>query len=240
MQSRRNFIEQLAALLRNLLAGEVSRNHVKAYTRQMWSSASKQVAPFAGHGSAGAVFDSLWNIEDHHGDDYLLRVVDFEYYLRWLEEGVPFEPKPCIAIMKGTVSQFARLLDRPAVRVWVDGLGWHELVYFASPYTGRAFTGEGPLEPRSAEPCVDVHTDSKLSVDLLNDVFDTLGIDTEDLYQPPSLPFSSWKLWRQDDNGVQAIVSVFTGRVKAQRALAKFETLPHRQMYWLQASEEAG
>jgi hypothetical protein len=139
-----------------------------------------------------------------------------------------------VALVKGTVEALAASVSRPTWRFWVDGLGWHESVRFSSPYTGRAFVAIGLLEPRSDTPAVDIHTTAREGAGVIADLFDTLGIDLDDLLDPPDVEVGSWCLWRQDDNGVRAVVARFSGRVKARRALERFEGLHHRQMYWLE------
>jgi len=107
-------------------------------------------------------------------------------------------------------------------------------VGFSSPYTGRAFAAIGPLEPRTDTPTVDIHTTGGERAGVIADLLETLGIDLDDLLDPPAVEVGWWCLWRPDDNGVREIVARFSGRVKAGRALERFEGLHHRQMYWLE------
>jgi hypothetical protein len=43
-----------------------------------------------------------------------------------------------------------------------------------------------------------------------------------------------WELWRQDDNGVRALIACFEEREAAMSALARFESQHHKQTYWLE------
>jgi hypothetical protein len=43
-----------------------------------------------------------------------------------------------------------------------------------------------------------------------------------------------WELWRQDDNGNRVLIRTFDDRDAAGRELERFESLPHRQIYWLE------
>gem|GEM_PF-554056 len=43
-----------------------------------------------------------------------------------------------------------------------------------------------------------------------------------------------WELWRQDDNGVKAMISSFPDRGSAEAALVRFESTPHKQTYWIE------
>jgi hypothetical protein len=69
---------------------------------------------------------------------------------------------------------------------------------------------------------------------VFGDLFDTLVIE------PPNLVVQRWDLWRQDDNGVRALMASFTGRAKAEAALEHFEALGHKQAYWLESANGAG
>jgi hypothetical protein len=40
-------------------------------------------------------------------------------------------------------------------------------------------------------------------------------------------------LWRQDDNGNRVMIRAFTDRAEAEAELHRFESLQHRQTYWL-------
>jgi hypothetical protein len=233
-------LERMVALLRAFVAGRASRAEVAAFTRAIWPDTSKQGGPFPGNGSAATVFDSIWNAEERSGDSYVLREEDFRDYLRLLTEGEPFARAPRVAQVRATAERIARALERTTSRFWVDGLGWHESVRFSSPYTGRAFDAVGPLWPPADNAVVDVRATTEATPELIVDLLDTLAIDLDDLFDPPNLDLGSWSLWRQDDNGVRAVVATFSARVKAQRALAKFEALPHRQMYWLEERVAGG
>ncbi len=234
MERRLRAVERMLSLLRALLASRASRSKVTAFTRELWPDTSKQGGPFPGNACASTVFDSIWNIEERHGDDYLLREADLAHHMRLLTEGEPFAGAPRVAWVKGTADALAKSLSRSTARFWVDGLGWHESVSFSSPYTGRAFLAIGPLEPFPEPPAVDIHATEPAGVEVITDLLDTLGIDLDDLVHPPALAVGSWSLWRQDDNGVRELVARFSGRVKARRALERFERLHHRQMYWLE------
>jgi hypothetical protein len=238
--SRRDEIARIAALLRGVALGTVARGAVAAITRELWPPGSGQGTPFSGNGTASVVFDSIWNIEETHDDGYVLRNSDLEQFSRWLLEGNPAHGTTRIAWVKGTPADLARGLGVTTVRYWVDGLGWHESFSFASPYTGRCFIGEAPMVPVAALHVVDIIAYAPADIALLHDLFDTLGIDIDDLFQPPDLSFKRWSLWRQDDNGVRALVASYTGRVKAETALSRFEALGHKQSYWLENPPETG
>lgn len=235
--SRRDDIARIVTLLRGVVSGTTPRSAVTSLTREFWPTGSGQGTPFPGNTTASVVFDAIWNIEETVGDQYLLRESDLAHFVRWLSEGSETRGMTRIACVKGTPVGFAMALDVPTVRYWVDGLGWHEALSFASPYTGRCFIGEAPLVPVHV---VDILAYAPADLASLHDLFDTLVIDAGDLFQPPDLPFRRWNLWREDDNGVRALVAEFTGRAKAEAALSRYETLRHKQFYWLESSSGAG
>lgn len=43
-----------------------------------------------------------------------------------------------------------------------------------------------------------------------------------------------WELWRQDDNGVCALIACFEDHEAAMSALDRFESQHHKQTYWLE------
>jgi len=55
---------------------------------------------------------------------------------------------------------------------------------------------------------------------------------TDQSSPPPAA--ARWELWRQDDNGNRDRIGVFDARADAERVLAQFEALGHKQIYWLE------
>lgn len=50
---------------------------------------------------------------------------------------------------------------------------------------------------------------------------------------------TQWQLLRQDDNGRQFVIGEFASEAEARRELNRFESLHHKQTYWLQQSPAA-
>lgn len=48
----------------------------------------------------------------------------------------------------------------------------------------------------------------------------------------------TYSLWRQDDNGVIALVSRYPDRQSAGRARQEYEATGHKQLYWVTADDE--
>jgi len=49
-----------------------------------------------------------------------------------------------------------------------------------------------------------------------------------------------WELWRQDDNGNRVLVRAFADRNEAKVELERFESLQHKQIYWLVSVPDPG
>jgi hypothetical protein len=47
-------------------------------------------------------------------------------------------------------------------------------------------------------------------------------------------PRQRWELWRLDDNGNRLLIRDFADRSAAEKELAHFEALHHKQTYWLE------
>jgi hypothetical protein len=43
-----------------------------------------------------------------------------------------------------------------------------------------------------------------------------------------------FELWRQDDNGNRVLIRRFDTRASAEAEVARFESLGHRQIYWVE------
>lgn len=48
-----------------------------------------------------------------------------------------------------------------------------------------------------------------------------------------SSPPHRWQLWRQDDNGIRALVAEYADEDLALKAMARFESHRHKQTYWI-------
>lgn len=210
-----------------------------AFTRALWAEGSERTTPFPGNGTAAVVFDSIWNIEETYDGQYVVRDADLARYVLWLTEGDHAPGLARIAWVYGVPAELATRVGVPTVRFWVDGIGWHESMSFASPYSGRCFVTDAPLRAVVNEPTIDVLAYDPLDSSVLSDLFDTLCIDMADLFQPPAVAVRKWRLWSKDDNGVCAQVSSFTGRAKALAELQRFESLGHKQTYWVDEADAA-
>ncbi len=139
----------------------------------------------------------------------------------------------------GPPIDIASRLGRETERYVLDGIGWCEYLQIASPGSGRVFVLERPLEAaaRGSWVYVDRTADALVAV---RDLFEALAIDLADLegfasdFVVDTAALPRWTLWRQDDNGIRAEIADFTGRRKAEAALRHYESLHHKQVYWLE------
>ena len=49
-----------------------------------------------------------------------------------------------------------------------------------------------------------------------------------------------WELWRQDDNGIRALIACFDEQEAAREALLRFESRHHKQTYWIEEKQTVG
>lgn len=120
------------------------------------------------------------------------------------------------------------------MRYFVDGIGLQESVSFASLATGRRFVATSSCWTGDPSQAFIESDEPDKDGAVLQDLFDTLAIDFDDLIDTIDASQVAWDLWRQDDNGIRAKISSFTGLAKALRSLASFEQLGHKQTYWIE------
>ena len=227
-------VRELIALLRAVLTGETPREVIVDFTRRLWPNARDQGGPFHANGAASTVFESLWNVMDRDASAFFIRDCDLACYVKWLTEGSPPLLGHSIAWCRLTAPQIATLLEVPTVRYWVDGLGPRESAVFASPATGRRFEATSSWQSGEvSEAGIDTGAPGSCPA-ILDDLFDTLTIDFDDLTWTDETRQVEWQLWRQDDNGNRVRIRAFTGLAKATAALASFERLAHKQTYWIE------
>ena len=121
-----------------------------------------------------------------------------------------------------------------------DGLGPFRAGGFQTP-SGRRFGLthylKAPGVPTLVVTCLH---DDQFSSDL-DDVLESLDMDLSDLAIfgsslaiSPEARLVPHALWRQDDNGVRALVEVFPCRASARKQMRAFEASGHKQTYWIE------
>jgi hypothetical protein len=236
--------ETLVGRLQALLAGSETHESVEAWARALWTG---QDSPVAGHPVATGILMNLWNAaarERPEGESgpYVLRPIDVDAYLRRLQAGEREAPTRELGCLRATPADVAARLGRETERDVLNGLGWCDYLQFASPGSGRVFMLERVIDGAARGSWVYAARATD-AVDVVRDLFETLAVDLADIegfasdfvVDITALPRVS--LWRQDDNGVRAVVAVFTGRRKAEAALHHYEKLQHKQVYWLEDSD---
>lgn len=231
---------EMVALVTRFLSGAASREELETWARSLARMHESQAGRVFTHSPcADSLHTSLYNISDMvpGSEELVVRPIDLEASLRELRTGEVRADAVRVADLKLSLAEVTRRTGELAVRCCLDGFGWVASVRFASPVTGQPYVATCPLKTVA---------DDRLSVEVLRgagpsselarmvtDLFDTLGIDSEDTTWLTAEPTRRFDLMRLDDNNNTALVASFTGYVKAAAHLARFEARMHKQTYWL-------
>jgi len=136
-------------LLEDLLAGRRSREEVRRWAVERWSSAYVEPeVPIARE--CGPVFEHLRMIDEpgraERGEEYVLREADMAHDLATLRNGgvAPdgsFDPRE-VGRLSVTVGEVARRAGRPTIRHLLRGLGWREQLIVRRPDNTGGFAFE--------------------------------------------------------------------------------------------------
>jgi hypothetical protein len=236
-------IEKLEAFTR----GEETQESLQAWARAVWGNDGTQLGPLRANAMATGILVNVMNgNERENGAEEqsraMLRTEDAVQYLLNLRHGVPWSAPRPIAAVVGTMGDLARRVKVEPVRHVIDGLGWFEILFCASPGTGRVFVIRNAVSTYAKEgvyhPMISTQVQGNAQECLL-DMMETLAIDRSDLswladeFTGVELP--EWAVWRQDDNGVREELGTFTAYRKAVAAIAELEARTHKQTYWIEA-----
>lgn len=84
-----------------------------------------------------------------------------------------------------------------------------------------------------------VYADKNLEPEKLNDLMDALDITSNALKDlEPGIVLQRHELWRQDDNGNQALIEVLPCRADANAKVTMYTDRGHKQMYWCKPSDK--
>jgi hypothetical protein len=228
---------EMIALVEQFLDGRATREQLCSWAREVQKAHG--VSAFGRNGPASALHGCLWNLDETmpNSDEPLVRRIDLVEHLHAVRRGAPRLDVEEIATFTLTPQALAARTATQVIRVLEDGIGWFELVRFASPATGRCFVAAAPLqgsEPARSRVSADRHPASEDERSkVLSDLLDTLGIDMDETVWSSCLPAGEWRLMRADDNGNTAVVATFTGYAKARAQLATYEKKGHKQTYWI-------
>lgn len=83
-----------------------------------------------------------------------------------------------------------------------------------------------------------VFAKSTLDAEKPNDLLEELNLTTDDICDlDKSIKFQPYELWRQDDNGNQALIEVLPCRADADAKVKMYTDRGHKQLYWCKPSE---
>lgn len=86
---------------------------------------------------------------------------------------------------------------------------------------------------------VTVYADKFLDPEKFNELLEVLEITSETLKDmEPSIRLKKYELWRQDDNGNQAMIEVLPCRADANAKVKMYTDRGHKQMYWCRPSDK--
>jgi hypothetical protein len=228
---------EMVTLVEQLLDGRATREELCSWAYMVSKTHGRSA--FVHNGAADALHTCLWNLDQTmpNTEEPLVRRVDLVDHLHAVRNGEPPPDPDEIATLSLTAHEIAARTAAQVIRVAVEGLGWFEMVRFASPATGRCFVAFARL--RDVEPAKSMlrtyrypTADDKRSK-VMSDLLDTLSIDMQEIVWSQCRPSRRWRLMRADDNGNTAVVAEFTAYAKARAHLAQYEKKAHKQTYWL-------
>jgi len=235
---------ELLGKLEGFLRAEETHASLERWAQSALPAGSTHGAPIGLNRAATRVLTSLCSATTLHAIDQtpIFRAEDARDYMALLRRGEGRKLTRLVGSLTASLPRIQQQLRFPTEREVAPGVGWLEYLRFASPATGRTFLLEQRLQRFGGEPEV---VQGRLSTEddgdaheCLFDLLETLAIDLTDLgWRAPEfelVKLPEWVLWRQDDNGVKTAVGTFSGCRKAQAALAGFESLHHKQTYWLE------
>lgn len=80
-----------------------------------------------------------------------------------------------------------------------------------------------------------VFAKNTIDTEKLNDLLEELNLTTNDIcHLDNSIKFQPYELWRQDDNGNQALIEVLPCRADANAKVKMYTERGHKQLYWCQ------
>jgi hypothetical protein len=135
-----------------------------------------------------------------NADEPFVRRVDLVDHLHAVRNGEPRLDPDEIATLTLTPHAIAERTATQVIRIAIEGLGWHEVVRFASAATGRCFVAFARLRGAPhAQSSVRTHrypADDEERAKVMSDLLDTLGIDMDETVWSQCLPPRRWRVMR--------------------------------------------
>jgi hypothetical protein len=229
---------EMVARVERLLDGRATREQLCSWAHEVQKTHGRV---FVHNAAADALHTCLWSLDETlaNTDEPLVRRVDLVDHLRAVQSGEPKLDSEEIAVLTLTLHEIAVRTSAQATRIALDGIGWFEVVRFASPATGRCFVAgarlQHPPHPQSSVRTYRYPATEEERARVVSDLLDTLSIDMDEAVWSQCRPARRWRLMRADDNGNTALVAELTGYAKARAQLAAYEERAHKQTYWIDA-----
>jgi hypothetical protein len=130
---------EMVALVEQFLDGRATREQLCSWAHQVQKTHGRSA--FVHNGVADALHTCLWNLDETlpNTDEPLVRRLDLIEHLHAVRSGEPQLDPDEIAVLTLTPHEIAARTAAHVTRIAVEGLGWFEVVRFASPSTGRYF-----------------------------------------------------------------------------------------------------
>lgn len=174
-------LARMISALEDLLDRRISRTDVLDMTRELWPEGSGQGNPFLRNGDASAVFESIRNIDERRGGEWIVRDCDVREYVRWLNEPTTYEGMREVACVTKSAEEVARALGAAGTRFWFDGLGWYLSFERWSPRSERRFVVLGGLEFETGRRVATIRATHADRADLVDDILVTFGLEERDI-----------------------------------------------------------
>lgn len=169
-------VRELCEQVDRLLAGAVTRTEVQAWARAV---STYERPAFRGNAAADGLHTCLYNLDQRHGDDWLVRDADLRMHLDVVRRGIAILDEVPLATFHETFDALtARVPHAVRWRFAIEGLGWFEEARFASLSTNRVFAMIAALTDSFGPRC-SLHTTPGTVDDAVRaDAAATLGLAT--------------------------------------------------------------
>ena len=137
---------EMVALVEQFLDERATREQLCSWAHKVQKTHGRSA--FARNGVADALHTCLWNLDETlpNSDEPLVRRIDLVEHLHAVRNGEPQLDPDEIAVLTLTPHEIAARTRAQVTRIPIEGLGWFEVVRFASQATGRYFVAFARLQ----------------------------------------------------------------------------------------------